>query len=78
MSLTYKMKTFYVWKGVILQSHKFCQNANFENGGITIQIYILPVLLNNLSISLLPRVYDTSDFFEMQGYTDHFAFWKKY
>ena len=34
-------------------THKLCQNANFENGGIPIQIGILPVLLNILSISLL-------------------------
>ena len=27
-------------------THKLCQNANFENGGITIQIGILHVLLN--------------------------------
>ena len=34
--------------------HKLCQNANFENGGITIKI------------SLLPRVHDTSVNFEIK------------
>ena len=47
-------------------THKLCQNANFENGGITIQVSILHVLLNILSISLMQRVYDTSVYFEMQ------------
>ena len=47
-------------------THKLCQNANFENGGTTIQIGILHVLLNILSISSLPRVQDTSGYFEMQ------------
>ena len=47
-------------------THKFCQNVNFENGGTTIQVNILPVLLNILSISSLPRVHDTSVNFEMQ------------
>ena len=41
-------------------THKLCQNANFENGGTTIQVSILHVLLNILSISSLPRVHDTS------------------
>ena len=47
-------------------THKLCQNANFENGGITVKIGILHVLLNILSIFLLSRVYDTSGSFEMQ------------
>ena len=42
------------------------QNANFENGGTTIQICILHVLLNMLSISLLFMVHDTSGYLEMQ------------
>ena len=47
-------------------THKLCQNANFENGGTSIQIGILHVLLNILSITLLPRVHDMSGYFEMQ------------
>ena len=47
-------------------THKLCQNANFENGGTTIQIGTLHVLLNILSISLLSRVNDMSGYFEMQ------------
>ena len=49
-----------------VMTHKLCQNANFENGGTTIQVSILHVLLNILSISSLPRVHDTSVNFEMQ------------
>ena len=45
---------------------KLCQNANFVNGGTTIQVSILHVLLNILSISSLSRVHDTSVNFEMQ------------
>ena len=39
-------------------THKLCQNANFENGGTTIQIGILHVLLKISSVSLLFRVND--------------------
>ena len=49
-----------------VMTHKLCHNANFENGGTTIQVSILHELLNILSISSLPRVYDTSVNFEMQ------------
>ena len=49
-----------------VMTHNLCQNANFENGGITIQIGILHVQLNILSISLLSRVHDTPGYFEMQ------------
>ena len=49
-----------------VMTHKLCQNANFENGGTTIQIGFLHVLLNILSISLLCWVHDTSGYFEMQ------------
>ena len=49
-----------------VMTHKLCQNANFENGGTTIQVSILHVLLNILSISSLPRVHGTSVNFEMQ------------
>ena len=44
-------------------THKLCQNANFENGGTTIQVSILHILLNILSISSLPRVHDMSVIF---------------
>ena len=47
-------------------TYKLCQNANFKNGGATIQMDILHVLLNMLPISLLSRVHDTSGFFEVQ------------
>ena len=47
-------------------THILCQNGNCENGGTTIQIGILHVLINILSISLLSRVHDTSGYFEMQ------------
>ena len=47
-------------------THKLFQNANFENGGTAIQVSILHVLLNRLSISSLQRVHDTSVNFEMQ------------
>ena len=47
-------------------THKLCQNANFENGSVTIQICILHVLLNILSIYLLSRVHDTSGYYKMQ------------
>ena len=47
-------------------THKLCQNANFKNGGTTIQIGILHVLLHILSISFLARVHDTSGYFEIQ------------
>ena len=49
-----------------VMTHKLCQNANFENGGTTIQVSILHVLLNILSISSLPRVHDMSVNFEIQ------------
>ena len=41
-------------------THKLCQNANSENGGTTIQVSIMHVLFNIVSISSLPRVHDTS------------------
>ena len=46
-------------------THKLCQNANFENGGTTIQVGMLHVQLNIVSIALLSRVHDTSGYFEM-------------
>ena len=68
MYLAFEMKTFRVCNGVIskIMTHKLCQNANFENGGTTVQVSILHVLLNILSISVLPRVHDTSVNFDMQ------------
>ena len=68
MTLAFEMKTFLRVKGGYFKvmTHKLCQNANFENGGITIQIGILQVLLNILSISLLSMVHATSGFLEMQ------------
>ena len=68
MSLTFEMKTFVCerWLFQKVRTHKLCQNANFENGGTTIQIGILHVLINILSIPLLSRVHDTSGYFEMK------------
>ena len=41
--------------------------TNFAKMRITtIQIGILHVLINILSVSLLPRIHDTSGYFEMQ------------
>ena len=47
-------------------TYKMGQNANFKNGGTTIQMGILHVLLNMLSISLLSRVHDMCGYFEVQ------------
>ena len=59
-------------------THKLCQNANFENGVIPIQIGMLHVLLNILSITLLSRVHDLSGYFEIQkGQSCHFTFQRK-
>ena len=49
-----------------VMTYKWDQNANFKNGGTTIQMGILHVLLNMLSISLLSRVQDTPGYFEVQ------------
>ena len=69
-SLTFEMKnTMFACESGLFQkdtTHKWSQNAKFENGGNTIQMGILHVLLNILSISLLSRVNDTSGYFEMQ------------
>ena len=52
-----KCKHYACEKGLFQKvvTHKLCQNANCENGGTTIRIGILHVLLNILSISSLPR-----------------------
>ena len=58
-----------------IMTHKLCQIANFENGGTTIQVSILNVLLNILSISSLLRIHDASVNFEMQKELScHFTF----
>ena len=43
MSLAFEMKTFACERGLFqkVMNHKLCQNANFENGGTTVQIGIL-------------------------------------
>ena len=63
-----KRKRFACEKGLFQKfvTHKLCQNVNFENGGTTIQIGILHVLLNILPISSLPKVQDTAGYFAMQ------------
>ena len=55
ISLAFEMKTFAYERGLFhkVMTHELCQNVNFENGGTTIQIGILHVLLNILSLSLL-------------------------
>ena len=58
-------------------TNKLCQNAKFENGGITIQIGILHVQLNILSISLLSWVHDRPGYFEMQKVVMSFYVLKK-
>ena len=52
MSLAFETKTFCVCKGLFRKviTHKLCQNANFENGGTTIKIGILHVLLKIVNI----------------------------
>ena len=50
-----------------VMTHELFKNANFEIGGTTIQIGLLHVLVNILSISLLSMVHDTSDYFEIQN-----------
>ena len=77
MSLSFEMKTLACKRGLFqkVTTRKLCQNANFENGGTTIQIGILLVLLNILSISFLSKVHDTSCYFEMQkDLSQHFQF----
>ena len=65
MNLAFEMKTFCgLFKKVM--NYKLGQNANFKNGGTTIQMGILHVLLNWLSMSLLSRVHDTCGYFEAQ------------
>ena len=60
MSLAFEMKMFCVWIFQKVTTGKLGQNVNFEKRGTTIQIGILHVLINILSISLLSRVHDTS------------------
>ena len=58
-------------------THELCQNANFENGGTIIQVSILNILLNILSISSLPKVHEMFVNFEMQKSSPailHFTF----
>ena len=68
MSLAFEMKRFACERGLFqkVTTRKLCQNANFKNGGTTIQIGILLVLQNILSKFLLSRVHNMSCYFEMQ------------
>ena len=69
MCLAFEMKGFACERELFqkIMTRKSCQNANFENGGTTtVQIDILHVPLNILSISLLSRGHSTSGYFEMQ------------
>ena len=45
-------------------TYKLCQNANFKNGGTTIQMGIMHVLLNIWPISVLSMVHGTVGYFE--------------
>ena len=47
-------------------TYKLCQNANFKNGGTTIQMGTLHELLNMLSLSLMSRVHATPGYLEVQ------------
>ena len=58
-------------------THKLCQNANFENGGITTQIGTLRVLLNILSISLLFKVMTPLGFSRCKKISNVICFEKK-
>ena len=53
------------WLFQKVTTHKLSQNANVENGGTAIQISILHVLINILSMSLLSRIHDMSGYFDM-------------
>ena len=68
MSLAFEMKTYARKSGLFqkVMTYELGQNANFKNGGTTIQMGILHVLLNMLSISLLSRVHDTFCYFEVK------------
>ena len=68
LSLTFEMKRFAFEWGVFqkVMAHKLCQNANFDNGSTTIQIRVLHVLLNILSISLLSMAHGAFCYFKMQ------------
>ena len=58
MILAFEIKTFSRESGLFqkVMTYKLCQNANFKNGGTTIQMGILHRLLNMLPISLLSRL----------------------
>ena len=47
-------------------THKLCQNANFENGGTTIQIGILHVQLEHFFNIFTVKVTRHPGYFEMQ------------
>ena len=80
MSSADEMKMFSNKSGLFLKVrfHKLSQNAifsEFENGIIDIQRDMMYVLLNILSIMLLPRVEDMSGYFRMQKASSyHFRF----
>ena len=48
-----------------VMTHKLYQNANFKNGGTTIQIGILHVLSNILSVYLLSMIHEMSGYLEI-------------
>ena len=66
--LALKWKCFACEKGLFqkFMTCELCQYANFENGGTTIQVSILHVLLNIVSIFSLPTVHDIFVNFMMQ------------
>ena len=65
ISLAIEIKTFCGGKWVIPKRH-VSHIANFENGGTNIQMGILQVLLNILSIALLSKVIDMYCYFGMR------------
>ena len=77
MSLTFEIKGFACERGLFqkIMTRKLCQNANYKNGSTTVQIVILHVPLNFLSISLLSMVQSKSGYFELQKELScHFTF----
>ena len=68
MSWLLKCKRFVHESGLFQKgmTYKLCKNANFKNGGTTIQMGILHLLLNIMPISLLLRVHETPGYFKIQ------------
>ena len=68
MSLNFEGESFAYERKLFqkVMTHKSCQNAIFKNGCSAIQMGILRVLFNMLSISLLSRVHNMSGYSKIQ------------